>query len=183
MDPFGAKDSRARLSLLLRANYPSISLGKDSGDVCKNQHSLTLSPQAGINFLLTPRRAMGAQGSAAGRQTVGLCSAAQAAAVGGVSPFVSSAPAPLPASKSSKAQQAPGLLLEVRGGPGEASGFGKAAAGGSRVGAGSMGRGTGRAGGQQQDSRVHPPACPKLPSPTGMKLSPPHPSPGKALPS
>lgn len=62
MDPFGAKDGQARLSLLLRANYPSISLGKDSGDVCKNQHSLTLSPQPGINFLLTPRRAMGAQG-------------------------------------------------------------------------------------------------------------------------
>lgn len=30
-----AKDGRAHLSLLLRANYPSISLGKDSGDVCK----------------------------------------------------------------------------------------------------------------------------------------------------
>lgn len=30
-----AKDGRARLSLLLRANYPSISLGKDSGHACK----------------------------------------------------------------------------------------------------------------------------------------------------
>lgn len=30
-----AKDGRARLSLLLRANYPPISLGKDSVDVCK----------------------------------------------------------------------------------------------------------------------------------------------------
>lgn len=30
-----AKDGRARLSLLLRTNYPSISLGKDGVDVCK----------------------------------------------------------------------------------------------------------------------------------------------------
>lgn len=95
---------------------------------------------------------MRAQGSAAGAQTVGLCSAA---AVDAVSPYVSNAPAPLPASKSSKAQQAPGLLLEVQGGQGEVSGFGKAAAMGLWEGP-HCGEGNGQSWGS---SGTHAPLC------------------------
>lgn len=83
----------------------------------KNQHSLTLSPQPGINFLLTPCWALRARGERARAADTGALFGRGLRLLTEYRLTWRNAPAPLPASKSSKTQQAPGFII---GSPGRA---------------------------------------------------------------
>lgn len=141
----------------------------------KNQHSLTLSPQPGINFLLTPCWALRARGERARAADTGALFGRGLRLLTEYRLTWRNAPAPLRRPKAAKPSRHRDLLLEVRGGRGEASGFGEAAATGSWEGPRQGGQGAGRAGGQQRDTHT-PSACP------GMRLSPSHPSLGNLVP-
>lgn len=123
----------------------------------KNQHSLTLSPQPGINFLLTPCWALRARGERARAADTGALFGRGLRLLTEYRFTWRNAPAPLWRPKAAKPSRHRDLLLEVRGGRGEASGFGEAAATGSWEGPRQGGQGAGRAGGQQRDT--HTPLC------------------------
>lgn len=150
------KDTQAHLSRLLAANYPSVGFERDRG---------MFGGSAFLNPF--PPGWDGFPGDPGGRRH---CAFVRLLRLPGYRDIALRAErsGPTPASKSSKAQPAPGLLLE-----GEETHQALA-----RLRPGVRGRDI--PGGRWDG---HPPsACPELPSPAGMKLSPSHPSPGKPLP-